>query len=108
MLPTQRRQENCCCATWNRVCSPVANFPYDFERGAVVRAERCESYLAIDLARLRRWKSLRPGRSSSISWSRGSVGIVAGDDCVHLIYRHRVARYPVSEVSESWLHYRRE
>ena len=54
-------------------------------------AERCESYHAIDLARLKRWKLLQPGRSSSIEWSRGSVGIVAGNDRVHLVYRHRVA-----------------
>jgi len=55
-----------------------------------VTAERCESYHAIDLARLSRWKMLQPGRSSSIQWSRGSVGILGGNDCVHLIYRHRV------------------
>jgi len=57
-------------------------------------AERCESYLAIDLARLRRWKMLQPGRSSSIRWtsagrSAGSISIVAHANCVHLVYRHR-------------------
>ena len=47
-----------------------------------MRAERCESYYAIDLAWLRRRKMLQPGRSSSIQWSHcgrpaGSIGIVA-------------------------------
>jgi len=64
-------------------------------------AERCESYLAIDLARLRRWKMLQPGRSSSIHWSRGSVGIVAGADCVHLNYRHRLFGEPWQQVRET-------
>jgi hypothetical protein len=37
---------------------------------------------------------LQPGRSSSIQWSScgqaaGSIGIVAGENCVHPIYRHR-------------------
>ena len=37
---------------------------------------------------------LQPGRSSSIQWSHcgrpaGSIGIVAGENCVHLIYRNR-------------------
>ena len=59
-----------------------------------MKAERCESYLAIDLAWLRRRNMLQPGRSSSIQWSHcgrpaGSIGIVAGENCVHLIYRHR-------------------
>jgi hypothetical protein len=53
-------------------------------------AERCESYHAIDLARLKRWKLLQPGRSSSIEWSRGS----------HLIYRHRVVCEPWRQVRE--------
>ena len=64
-------------------------------------AERCESYLAIDLARLRRWKMLQPGRSSSIHWSHGSVGIVAGADCVHLNYRHRLVGEPWEQVRET-------
>ena len=63
-------------------------------------AERCESYHAIDLARLSRWKMLQPGRSGSIEWSRGSVGIVACNDCVHLIYRHRVAGEPWRQARE--------
>lgn len=63
-------------------------------------AERCEGYHAIDLARLRRWKLLQPGRSSSIQWSHGSVGIVAGDNCVHLVYRHRVAGDPWQQARE--------
>ena len=59
-----------------------------------MRAERCESYHAIDLAWLRRRKMLQPGRSSSIQWSHhgrpsGSIGIVAKANCVHLVYRHR-------------------
>ena len=64
-------------------------------------AERCESYLAIDLAWLRRRKMLQPGRSSSIHWSRGSVGIVAGADCVHLNYRHRLVGEPWQQVRET-------
>ena len=37
---------------------------------------------------------LQPGRFSSIQWSHcgrpaGSIGIVAGENCVHLVYRHR-------------------
>ena len=63
-------------------------------RGRLVKAERCESYHAIDLAWLRRRKMLQPGRSSSIQWSHcgrpaGSIGIVAKANCVHLVYRHR-------------------
>ena len=63
-------------------------------RGRLVKAERCESYHAIDLAWLRRRKMLQPGRSSSIHWSHcgrpaGSIGIVANANCVHLVYRHR-------------------
>ena len=59
-----------------------------------MKAERCESYHAIDLAWLRRRKMLQPGRSSSIQWSHcgrpaGSIGIVAKANCVHLVYRHR-------------------
>ena len=65
-----------------------------------MKAERCESYLAIDLAWLRRRNMLQPGRSSSIQWSRGSVGIVAGNDCVHIIYRHRVAGGPWRQARE--------
>jgi hypothetical protein len=62
--------------------------------GAIVMAERCESYHAIDFAWLGRRKMLKPGRASSIKWSNAagaavSVGIVASGDCVHLTYRYR-------------------
>jgi hypothetical protein len=63
-------------------------------------AGRCESYHAIDLARLRRWKMLQPGRLSSIEWSHGSVGIAASNDCVHLIYRHRAVGEPWRQARE--------
>jgi hypothetical protein len=65
-----------------------------------VTTERCESYHAIDLARLKRWKLLQPGRSSSLKWSHGSVGIMAGDNCVHLVYRHRLAGEPWQQARE--------
>jgi hypothetical protein len=69
-----------------------------------VTAERCESYHAIDLARLKRWKMLQPGRSSSIEWSSGSVGIVASNDRVHLVYRHRAAGEPWQQARCRALH----
>jgi DNA-directed RNA polymerase subunit RPC12/RpoP len=51
----------------------------------------CESYCSIDLAYLRRHGLLKPGRSSSMSWSRGgqqtgSISLIAQHDGVRLVY----------------------
>ena len=53
-------------------------------------AALCEDHHEIDLARLRH---LKPGRSSSITWSRGgrptgSIRIEAGRHCMRLAYRY--------------------
>jgi hypothetical protein len=54
----------------------------------------CESHCSIDLAYLRRHGLLKPGRSSTMSWSRGgqrtgSISLVAQQDGVRLVYSAR-------------------
>jgi hypothetical protein len=55
-------------------------------------APKCEDYLNIDLAWLRRRRMLTPGRSSTLTWSwdgeqTGSITLVAQSDGVRLMYR---------------------
>lgn len=66
-------------------------------------AALCEDYHAIDLAWLRR---LKPGRSSSINWSRGgrptgSISIEAGQQSVRVAYRYRQRSGAWQEVQEN-------
>jgi hypothetical protein len=53
---------------------------------------KCEEYLAIDLAYLKRQGILRSGLPAPLSWSRGgepvgSVAVLAVADGLHLMYR---------------------
>ncbi len=50
---------------------------------------KCEEYLAIDLAHLRRQGLLRPWHAASLRWARGNVVILPLRDGLRLIYRAR-------------------
>jgi hypothetical protein len=54
----------------------VYDLPYDFENTGGTKmacsSAKCEEYLAIDLAHLRRQGLLRSGLPALLSWSRGN------------------------------------
>jgi len=50
---------------------------------------KCEEYLAIDLAHLRRHGLLRPWHPASLRWARGNIVILPLRDGLRLIYRAR-------------------
>ena len=66
---------------------------------------KTHEYHAIDLAWLRRQKMLKPGRSSTLTWSRGgsetgSICVTCHDGGVRLIYRQRRNGGEWTEVNE--------
>lgn len=67
--------------------------------------DKCEDYLSIDLAWLKRQGSLTPGNSGNITWSRGgkttnSIGYRAETGGLRLIYRTRRAENEWQDVNE--------
>jgi hypothetical protein len=65
---------------------------YGSGRRSLCRKATCEEYHSINLAYLRRHDLLRPGKTTTLSWSQGgqvmgSIAIVAQDDGVRLVYR---------------------
>lgn len=67
--------------------------------------DKCEDYLSIDIAWLKRQGSLTSGKSGSITWSRGgkttsSIGYRVEADGLRMIYRTRRAENEWQDVND--------